>query len=178
MAGMRPFVLCARLGASYSTSLTAAGCPSSQIAIDRLSAVPLWKVIVGPAPTNCKPGPQGSGFFTGFSPARAHARRPGVRVADACASFMHGLRCDLVSLLPTNLRQTRGTDQWPGRPRRLSRSAWGSRSTAISPLSSDQTVLPHVLNGTPHRHRARLGGGWGVSAMELPLPGLPTGVGR
>lgn len=63
MAGMRPFVLSGEFGAAYWESLAAAGCPSSQIAIDKSSAVPLWKVIVGPAPTNCKPGPQGSGFL-------------------------------------------------------------------------------------------------------------------
>ena len=64
MAGMRPFVLYVKIASAYYDSLAAAGCPSSQIAIVKLSAVPLWKVIVGPAPTNCKPDPQGSGFLS------------------------------------------------------------------------------------------------------------------
>ena len=89
MAGMRPFVLSEKFRAAYCLLLAAAGCPSSQIAIDKLSAVPLWKVIVGPAPTNCKPGPQGSGFLL-----RAVARHletcahlsPNSRVAAAVGS--------------------------------------------------------------------------------------------
>jgi len=76
MAGMRPFVLSEKFGAAYCTSLAAAGCPSSQIAIDKLSAVPLWKVIVGPAPTNCKPDPQGSGFLFRAMTSSVAALRP------------------------------------------------------------------------------------------------------
>jgi hypothetical protein len=57
MAGMRPFVLREKIASAYCDALAAADCPSSQIAIDKLSAVPLWKVIVGPAPTNLQTGP-------------------------------------------------------------------------------------------------------------------------
>jgi len=42
--------------------LAAGGCPSSQIAIVAPSAVPLWKVIVGPRADKLQPDPQGSGF--------------------------------------------------------------------------------------------------------------------
>jgi hypothetical protein len=63
MAGMRPFVLCAKIDSAYYDSLAAAGCPSSQIAIVKLSAVPLWKVIVGPRADELQPDPQGSGFL-------------------------------------------------------------------------------------------------------------------
>jgi hypothetical protein len=52
MAGMRPFVLSAETASVEYRSLAATGCPSSQIATDKPTAVPLWKVIVGPAPTN------------------------------------------------------------------------------------------------------------------------------
>jgi hypothetical protein len=53
MAGMRLLVLYDPLAAAYCTSsLPAADCSSSQIAIELPGAVPLWKVIVGPAPTN------------------------------------------------------------------------------------------------------------------------------
>jgi hypothetical protein len=49
MAGMRPIVLFDSRSAAYCDCLLSAiGCPSSQIAIDKLAAVPLWKVIVGP----------------------------------------------------------------------------------------------------------------------------------
>jgi len=48
MAGMRPFVLSQEIRPAYCASLLAPGCTSSQIAIDKPAAVPLWKVIVGP----------------------------------------------------------------------------------------------------------------------------------
>src|SRR6266851_1283135 len=48
MAGMRPFVLSEETGSVDCDSLAAPGCPSSQIAIAQPTAVPLWKVIVGP----------------------------------------------------------------------------------------------------------------------------------
>jgi coenzyme PQQ precursor peptide PqqA len=48
MAGMQPFALCGKIAAAYCAPLAAGGCPSSQIAIVAPSAVPLWKVIVGP----------------------------------------------------------------------------------------------------------------------------------
>jgi len=57
MAGMRPFVLCEKIASAYYDSLAAAGCPSSQIAIVKLSAVPLWKVIVGPRADELQTGP-------------------------------------------------------------------------------------------------------------------------
>jgi coenzyme PQQ precursor peptide PqqA len=52
MAGMRPFALSGEIASVQCESLAATGCPSSQIATDKPTAVPLWKVIVGPAPTN------------------------------------------------------------------------------------------------------------------------------
>ena len=52
MAGMRPFALSGEIASVECESLAATGCPSSQIATDKPTAVPLWKVIVGPAPTN------------------------------------------------------------------------------------------------------------------------------
>src|SRR6266496_2795968 len=48
MAGMRAFVLSEEIASVHSDSLAATGCPSSQIAITQPTAVPLWKVIVGP----------------------------------------------------------------------------------------------------------------------------------
>src|SRR5207302_1231066 len=35
-----------------------------------------------------------------------------------------------------------------------------------------------LLDGTSHRNRAWLGGGWWLSAVELPVPGVPAGLGR
>jgi hypothetical protein len=64
---MRPFVLCAKVASAYYDSLAAAGCPSSQIAIVKLSAVPLWKVIVGPRADELQTGPARVRFS--FSPA-------------------------------------------------------------------------------------------------------------
>jgi coenzyme PQQ precursor peptide PqqA len=49
---MRPFALSGEIASVECESLAATGCPSSQIATDKPTAVPLWKVIVGPAPTN------------------------------------------------------------------------------------------------------------------------------
>jgi coenzyme PQQ precursor peptide PqqA len=63
MAGMRPFVLCEEFASAYCDSLATDDCPSSQIAIVKPSAVPLWKVIVGPRADKLKPDPQGSGFL-------------------------------------------------------------------------------------------------------------------
>src|SRR5262245_38310453 len=63
MAGMRPFVLSQEFASAYCDSLASDGCPSSQIAIVKPSAVPLWKVIVGPRADKLKPDPQGSGFL-------------------------------------------------------------------------------------------------------------------
>jgi len=44
-------------------SLAAADCSSSQIAIVEPSAVPLWKVIVGPRADELQPGPARVRFF-------------------------------------------------------------------------------------------------------------------
>src|ERR1700694_5499858 len=54
---MRAFVLCEKIASAYYDSLAAAGCASSQIAIVKLSAVPLWKVIVGPRADELQTGP-------------------------------------------------------------------------------------------------------------------------
>jgi len=67
MAGMQPFALCGKIAAAYCASLAAGGCPSSQIAIVAPSAVPLWKVIVGPRADKLQPDPQGSGFSLGLA---------------------------------------------------------------------------------------------------------------
>jgi len=72
MAGMRPFVLSQEFASAYCDSLATDGCPSSQIAIVKPSAVPLWKVIVGPRADKLKPDPQGSGFLLRIA-RRAHA---------------------------------------------------------------------------------------------------------
>jgi coenzyme PQQ precursor peptide PqqA len=71
MAGMQPFALCGKIAAAYCAPLAADGCPSSQIAIVTPSAVPLWKVIVGPRADELQPDSQGSGFSLG--PLTAHA---------------------------------------------------------------------------------------------------------
>jgi hypothetical protein len=64
MAGMRLFLLSEKLCAAYcGCSLLAADCSSSQIAIEMPVAVPLWKVIVGPAPTNYNRTRKGPVFF-------------------------------------------------------------------------------------------------------------------
>ena len=52
MAGMRPFVLSQEIASAILRLTGGTGCPSSQIATVKPAAVPLWKVIVGPAPTN------------------------------------------------------------------------------------------------------------------------------
>jgi hypothetical protein len=63
MADMRLAVLSGSLGCAYClSSLPAADCPSSQIAIELPVAVPLWKVNVGPRADKLQPDPQGSGF--------------------------------------------------------------------------------------------------------------------
>ena len=191
MAGMRPFVLREENASAYCNALAAADCPSSQIAIDKLSAVPLWKVIVGPAPTNCKPDSQESGFL--FHPTRRFhpnifippRRAPRCRIhifergsAGIWGAFVGCLRNGQSRSILVTLEQgfnTRETTQWLGRPRPSSRSASASRSTATCRPSSD----PSRLNGAPYRHRARLGGGWWISPMELSLPDMSAGmVGR
>ena len=63
MAGMRPFVLCEESASAYYDPLAAADCPSSQIAIDKLSAVPLWKVIVGSRRLTANRARKGPVFF-------------------------------------------------------------------------------------------------------------------
>ena len=72
MAGMRPFVLCEEFASAYYDLLAAADCPSSQIAIDKLSAVPLWKVIVGSRRLTANRARKGPVFFfhsAGCAPA-------------------------------------------------------------------------------------------------------------
>ena len=72
MAGMRPFVLCEEFASAYYSSLAAADCPSSQIAIDKLSAVRLWKVIVGSRRLTANRARKGPVFFfhsAGCAPA-------------------------------------------------------------------------------------------------------------
>src|SRR5262245_3090177 len=65
MAGMQAFALCERIAAAYCRSLAAGGCTSSQIAIVAPSAVPLWKVIVGPRADKLTTGPARVRFFLG-----------------------------------------------------------------------------------------------------------------
>src|SRR6266480_207096 len=121
MAGMQPFALCGKIAAAYCALLAAGGCPSSQIAIVAPSAVPLWKVIVGPRADELQPDPQGSGFSLG--PPTAHA----------CAAAGSVLLCY------TGKREE--GDQWPGQPRPSLRSASAWRSTAICRPSSEPAHL-------------------------------------
>jgi len=80
MAGMRPFALSGEIASVEYESLAATGCPSSQIATDKPTAVPLWKVIVGPAPTNYYRTRKGPVFLwrdrRRDGPARARGRLP------------------------------------------------------------------------------------------------------
>ena len=75
MAGMRPFVLCEEFASAYYPLLAAADCPSSQIAIDKLSAVPLWKVIVGSRRLTANRARKGPVFFFRSPGARRSLRR-------------------------------------------------------------------------------------------------------
>ena len=45
-------------------------------------------------------------------------------------------------------------------------------------FSSSEPLLATTLNGASHRYRAGFGGGRCISAMELPVSGLRSGVGR
>ena len=85
--------------------------------------------------------------------------------------------CPGRSILSVFEQNPKGGDQWPGPLRRLLRSASASRSTATCRPSSDPGASASRLNGAPHRHRARLGGGRWVSSMELSLPDMPIGMG-
>jgi coenzyme PQQ precursor peptide PqqA len=75
MAGMQPFALCGKIAAAYCAPLAAGGCPSSQIAIVAPSAVPLWKVIVGPRADELHRTRKGPVFRCGPLP-RMLARQP------------------------------------------------------------------------------------------------------
>ena len=88
------------------------------------------------------------------------------RVAGACVAARPALRC----VRPKNSREGA---QWPGQPRPSLRSASASRSTGISRLSSDSDPF----GSDTHRPRPRFGGGGRFSAMELPLPDMPLGMG-
>src|SRR5262249_9778062 len=74
--------------------------------------------------------------------------------------------------------ETLGDDQWRGLPRPSLRSASASKSTGTCRPNSDPGPFASVLNGSTHRPRARLGGGRGLSSMELSLPDLPFGMRR
>jgi hypothetical protein len=68
MAGMRHLVLFdSNDWAYWPSSLLAFGCPSSQIAIEKLAVVPLWKVMAGPASANYNRTRKGPVFFFCFS---------------------------------------------------------------------------------------------------------------
>ena len=143
------------------------------------SAVPLWKVIVGPAPTNSATGPARvrfsfcadvalrsstplGTFDTAFSFAllptvvlRARASRFNLRGFKQTREEHHGLDH---SHPRRNLHRPRDQRLPPGRVLILRR-------------------IRVVLNGAPLRHRAWLGGGGRFSTMELSLPDMPVGVG-
>ena len=76
MAGMRPFVLSGEIPSAYFRTLTAVGCPSSQIAVVKPSAVPLWKVIVGLRADKLQTGPARVRFFLVWNSGRDAALRP------------------------------------------------------------------------------------------------------
>ena len=63
MAGMRGFVLCGEIVSAYCDALATDDCLSSQIAIVAASAVPLWKVIVGPRAGELNRTRKGPVFF-------------------------------------------------------------------------------------------------------------------
>jgi len=114
MAGMQPFALCGKIAAAYCAPLAAGGCPSSQIAIVAPSAVPLWKVIVGPRADELHRTRKGPVFRCG--PYRA---------------CLHGSLLRLILFV----WETRG-NRWPGQPRPSLRSASAWRSTGICRPSS------------------------------------------
>ena len=75
MAGMRPFVLSKETASVHYDSLAATGCPSSQIAIAKPTAVPLWKVIVGPRADELYRTRKGPVFLLRSPSRRAGERR-------------------------------------------------------------------------------------------------------
>src|SRR5262249_3112629 len=91
-----------------------------------------------------------------------------VLFAGACAAACLDLPLSLI-------RNARENDQWRGPPRPSLRSASASRSTGICRPNSDPGPFASVLNGATHRPRTRLGGGRGLSSMELSLPDMPFG---
>ncbi len=103
------------------------------------------------------------------------------KMVEGCLRAGEGRLILIGAFLPVGVQTggaIKGTIQWPGPPRPSSKSASASRSTATCRPSSDPDPLPLVPDGAPHRHRARFGGGWWLSAMELPLPGVSPGMGR
>src|SRR6266487_6028770 len=104
MAGMQPFALCGKIAAAYCASLAADGCPSSQIAIVAPSAVPLWKVIVGPRADELQTGPARVRFSL-CAALRRHLCSLPRAFGGACAAAAP----DLLLLLFRNARED---DQW------------------------------------------------------------------
>jgi hypothetical protein len=81
MAGMRPFVLSRQHGSAYCRYWRPDGC----LAIAQASAVPLWKVIVGPRVDELQTGPQGVRFL--LHPRQRDLRRNGTLGRDIAGAL-------------------------------------------------------------------------------------------
>jgi hypothetical protein len=74
MAGMQHFVLFDEIDKAHTRK---SGDSRAAFGNRMLSAVPLWKVIVGPSADKTITGPSRSGFFFGSpEPVRPHCRLP------------------------------------------------------------------------------------------------------
>jgi hypothetical protein len=63
MAGMRGFALRHTGSSAYLAAAVGDACHTSQMAIAKPTVVPLWKVIVGPQPTNSSRTRKGPAFL-------------------------------------------------------------------------------------------------------------------
>ena len=129
MAGMRPFVLCEEFASAYYDPLAAADCPSSQIAIDKLSAVPLWKVIVGSRRLTANRARKGPVFFFHWRAPAASAftfSRAAVSRSDVRASAAKGYE-----------RRNRDTDSCPKNSRRRLQNRLGQSILVILVIEKD-----------------------------------------
>ena len=142
------------------------------------SAVPLWKVIVGPAPTNsANRTREGPVFFLCRCPLRTRRSGP------LTPRFL--LRC--CRLWSCARAQADLTYAGSNKPREEHHGLDHSHPRRNLHRPRDQRLPPGrvlilrricvVLNGAPLRHRAWLGGGGRFSTMELSLPDMPFGVG-
>ena len=193
-----PLYCLRKLASVHCDSLAATGCPSSQIAIAKPTAVPLWKVIVGPRADELYRTRKGPVFLLrGLAIGCARARAASPRVHNSVIGRRDApafSRCPRGCLRGEESRFTLWVLSHPSalRPAAQSRERSNGldhtdpRRNLHRPrdqrLPAGRVLIPTlsrlVLDGTPHRHRARLGGGWGLSAMELPVPGVPPGMER